>query len=1562
MEPGGFSMLRHVSAVRSRRRLAALVAAACAPLVLAGSLALPASASTVGSATFSGGTGTVTSGGVVYAQQGGALTLTVSTSNDTKCVDVSGAVTGHQQSSTAKTTWTFTFTAAAGDGTQAVTASASPDSNPQNKCTGATRSLDTSFVLDNTGPVVTGVVSPAPVGGWNKDSATVTWSAVDAGVGLPAGATPSPASQTVTTEGPSTVTSSAIDRLGNSGSGSTTVRVDKTDPSITGAVTAGQAGQNGWYTSPATVTFTCSDTGSGIDTCRADGTSSTSRTVSTTTTVGGTATDVVGHTTSAQVQVKVDTTAPVVTGTPTAPPNANGWYRDDVPVSWTANDPESGVPTPPADTTIGGEGTSLTSTTTVSNAAGTSTTATSTPAVRIDRTAPTTTLSGAPSNAWTNGSVSLTLNAADTLSGVDKTFSSVDGGAASPGGSISLATEGDHTVDYWSVDQAGNTEATHTVHVRIDKTAPTIHHAFSPNGYHDSDWTNAPVTVSFTCEDQSGSGVASCVGDDTASSEGEHTVSGTATDNAGNTATDQALVRIDLTKPVIHASISGIPSDDGWYAEDVTVSYECSDALSGIATCPEPDALGEGADQSASGTAVDAAGNTATGGLTGIDVDETKPVLTADYSTAWHTGDVTVHWSCTDALSGVATSPTDDTVTGEGDNLSSAASCTDKAGNTATKTVGGIRIDRHAPTTTASYADAPGSGWYTGGIEVTLHGSDELSGVDTTTYSVDGGQPIVYDGPFTVSGDGHHTVRFHSTDVAGNVESEPAPVELQIDGSAPTTDVINPISPASGWFVDSGIPFAFDASDNADGSGVAATYFAVDAGDPETYGDGFTRDLSDGTHTIHYWSVDLAGNEEQHRSFQINVDTVPPSIDGHQSPAPNAFGWNNTDVSVTFTCSDGTSGIATGVAGCAGDTVLQNEGAGQTVTGDASDVAGNTVHTTYGPVNVDKTAPSLTGTPEAANAAGWYRGNVTVHWDSDDGLSGIDGSTDPADSAVTGEGRDLETTASVSDKAGNVTETTVSGLKVDRHGPTVTGEPTSEPNAAGWFNGSVVVDWTCSDPELADGSDGSGVAVCPTSSIISGDGIGRTATSGVPTDVAGNDGSRGSVAGINIDGTAPATTADNRCVKVNDWCTGDTAEVLLDSSDNLSGVREIHYRVNDGTEHVAAGSSTTASVPLTGSGSGTVTYWAVDVAGNVEVSKAVSLKWDNISPTVTHALDPAANAEGWNNSDVKVTFSATDDDQGSGVSSVSDPVTVSTETSGTDVTGTAKDVAGNIGTDTARVKLDKTKPTISAAVTDGTLGGDGWYVGPVTVTFTCADDRSGVVACPDPVVLTANGSAQSATGTVRDVAGNQAGVTSAPVKIDREKPTFTGVNVQGGSYTLGSVPTANCTASDGFSGVASCTVTVAGGTANGVGTFTWTATAKDKAGNVATSSGTYKVGYRFDGFLQPINDTAHQVGVSTSVFKAGSTVPVKLVLKDAAGNVVQPTRAPEWLTPVKGSSTSAPVDESLYAGSADSGTAYRADGGQWMYNWKTPSGGGSYWRIGVALDDGTTYYVNIGLR
>src|SRR5213078_2101676 len=110
---------------------------------------------TVSSASFSGGAGTVSVGGTLYAKSGAVLTLTVATSTDTKCVEITGAHTARQTSATAKSSWTFAFTAGAGDGVKTVTAAASPNFNANN-CTGQSQTpRSASYVLDNTGPQVT---------------------------------------------------------------------------------------------------------------------------------------------------------------------------------------------------------------------------------------------------------------------------------------------------------------------------------------------------------------------------------------------------------------------------------------------------------------------------------------------------------------------------------------------------------------------------------------------------------------------------------------------------------------------------------------------------------------------------------------------------------------------------------------------------------------------------------------------------------------------------------------------------------------------------------------------------------------------------------------------------------------------------------------------------------------------------------------------------------------------------------------------------------------------------------------------------------------------------------------------------------------------------------------------------------------------------------------------------------------------------------------------------------------------------------------------------------------
>ena len=65
----------------------------------------------------------------------------------------------------------------------------------------------------------------------------------------------------------------------------------------------------------------------------------------------------------------------------------------------------------------------------------------------------------------------------------------------------------------------------------------------------------------------------------------------------------------------------------------------------------------------------------------------------------------------------------------------------------------------------------------------------------------------------------------------------------------------------------------------------------------------------------------------------------------------------------------------------------------------------------------------------------------------------------------------------------------------------------------------------------------------------------------------------------------------------------------------------------------------------------------------------------------------------------------------------------------------------------------------------------------------------------------------------------------------------------------------------------------------------------------------------------------------------------------------------------KGSPTTAPVDEKQYDVAIDGGATFRTEGGKYQYNWGTPKAGqGFYHRIGVRLDDGQTYFVNIGLK
>ncbi|MDU0203975.1 rhamnogalacturonan lyase family protein [Paenibacillus sp. MAH-36] len=90
----------------------------------------------------------------------------------------------------------------------------------------------------------------------------------------------------------------------------------------------------------------------------------------------------------------------------------------------------------------------------------------------VDITAPTTS-DNAPVG-WVNNDVSVTFTSSDIGSGVAATYYTLDGGVQQTGTTVNIKEEGIHSLVYWSTDNAGNVEKTHTVSIQIDKTAPNL--------------------------------------------------------------------------------------------------------------------------------------------------------------------------------------------------------------------------------------------------------------------------------------------------------------------------------------------------------------------------------------------------------------------------------------------------------------------------------------------------------------------------------------------------------------------------------------------------------------------------------------------------------------------------------------------------------------------------------------------------------------------------------------------------------------------------------------------------------------------------------------------------------------------------------------------------------------------------------------------------------------------------------------------------------------------------------------------------------------------------------
>ncbi len=333
---------------------------------------------------------------------------------------------------------------------------------------------------------------------------------------------------------------------------------------------------------------------------------------------------------------------------------------------------------------------------------------------------------------YVTSSSTLTLVASDSISDVQFTYYRIDGGAwveYSP--FYLLGDDGTHTIDYYSVDHAGNAEPERSCTLYLDNTSSqTILSLTGVSGT--NDWFVTSVEISFTSDDGDGSGTSSIYyildsgptlpfeGSFPFTENGYHTVKYWSVDNLGNTELVKSTdFKIDTEDPTTVATLGPASPNglNGWYVSPVTLYMTADDSMSGV----------------------------------------------------WQT-----YYMVNDGAAAVYDSPVlfslDDTYKVEYWSV-------DNAGNIEAANTLYFQLDQINPITTLTiqlprYGSDPT--YVSTATDFVLDSADPVSGVERTEYRIDTGTWEVYGGPFNVDSIGLHTIYYRSVDNASNVETEQA--------------------------------------------------------------------------------------------------------------------------------------------------------------------------------------------------------------------------------------------------------------------------------------------------------------------------------------------------------------------------------------------------------------------------------------------------------------------------------------------------------------------------------------------------------------------------------------------------------------------------------------------------------------------------------------------------------------------------------------------------------------------------------------------------------------------